>query len=531
MPERVITKQKYGPAESGTQKLRSLARLWPLLLLALALPLLLIHSADRRLAKSDEVAYAAGALQISRGDNPIYPKGELSHYRQIGKPPGGLWPMAMIFTIFDHTPLSARLPTLFADLLLLLILFYLARLLGGNDLGAALVVLLLLAQPGWLALARKIWLENLLATSFLLSFLLHIYAQKTKGKQRLIITLGMALSLSYGLWVKHAVGLAPFAAIALAELALAALSLLDPRTRRLALIWPRLLWTGVEQGVALILFAPWWISFSLERGGMAHAVGKIGAKLQAESNSKRKDGALLKALSQLEASWILYSASVAALLLLLYLLWQLYRQNKAENTAPALPMRQDLRAQLFLLLALLALLASHLIAFGVLSQKLRNWYLLPIVPIFALLLCAAIGRIYQWLRDRHYKAGLAFAALSLLALSWPIGQGLKASFAQVQKDPGPDRFAQLAARWRKQKLDKLIVDKKNWDRPGYFKPMLYFYFSPLPMQPMKMGKKCDQSLLHSGDFVLVHWTQMGCIRPRAAEDIHVTPWWRVFRIK
>jgi 4-amino-4-deoxy-L-arabinose transferase len=124
----------------------------------------------RALEKSDEALYAAGALEMARGGELVYPHQGFARYSLMGKPPGALWPSALSIAVFGRSPFAVRLPTALAGILSVFLVFLIVLKIS-ESLGAALVaVFALLSQGGWLELGRIFWLENTLSAVFLVSF-------------------------------------------------------------------------------------------------------------------------------------------------------------------------------------------------------------------------------------------------------------------------------------------------------------------------------------------------------------------------
>ncbi|MFH1807606.1 MAG: glycosyltransferase family 39 protein [Pseudomonadota bacterium] len=540
--------------------------------------------ADPTLVKSDEALYAAAALELSRGDNPLYPRGEFSHYRTLGKPPGALWPAALSLKIFGRGKAAVRLPTILAGIASTVLLALLASIIASSSLAGLLTGLLALTIGGWIELGRVIWLENTLTAVFLLALWL---ASRTRDESdprtERILQVLLGLVVGYGAWVKHMVGFASLGAVVVAELTLDPTLLVSPRR-----LWRRF---GVTIVVALAFFGLWMVPFTLDRG-VGAALHQIPAKLAADPHVPRKVDDLWQTFLRFGEPWLVVVGSLCLLALLTLALVQPASLATDEVPPPSTRWQRTARLILgapsaetrrFLLLACTALLASHLLVFGEIADKHRSWYMIPIFPLFALGPGIVLGRwlgrgerhlgllgiplvaaalcilhddakhlhwwflvalagllcaqgLHRWLLQvlpaaelvrAHGLLMLAGRGLALGAVMWMLGAGLDRSARRVWAPQPPDTFAEYAAAWEKDPIPYLIVDRQRWNVPLYYQPSVYFYFSPIEVRPYDLDPPCDTSGLASGDMVLIHHSKYDCVAPRARQLRELSQWWRM----
>ena len=158
-------------------------------------------------ATSTETRYAEMGREMMASGDWVVPT--LNGAPLLEKPPWEYWVNALSFTLFGVSDLTARLPSLFAGLLTLLVVFAIARRLAPEAEGPTsathrglLAVLALATMPGFLVqsyvISTDIWL--VLATT-LAGFSL-LESDRTGGRPRLRYTLLLHAALGVGMLVK-----------------------------------------------------------------------------------------------------------------------------------------------------------------------------------------------------------------------------------------------------------------------------------------------------------------------------------------
>ncbi|MBN2359451.1 MAG: glycosyltransferase family 39 protein [Deltaproteobacteria bacterium] len=546
--------------------------LWPLLVLVVASVFFLYRLDLRKLEKSDEALYAAAALELVNGANPLFPRGQFSDYRRMGKPPGALWPPALLIKVFGRSKVAVRLPTMLAGIAAIFLVYLIGAAIARHRAAGALAALLALTPGLWLEMARMFWLENTLTALFLAAIWIDARGRAAADPRRQLWLHGAAGALiGYAILVKHAVGLAPLGALLVAELVTNPAIAGQPR--RLARRFGPLL------GGALLVSGPWLAAFVAD-AGIGAPLAEIGKKLGPDTHGPRSANDVWKMFLTLVEPWYLL-AGLACLVALLLLI------ARRRRTGPGTPPPQPLAAMTapdpaFLVVACAALFASHLVVFCIVSDKLRGWYMLPVIPLLGLAigtvvggaalrrlprlgalafvvvlgglsasldpslpwqtsLAVALGALFLWIAVRRAVPLLlrnrprwesrvgrwlpsTLTALALVAL---LGGGLKRSAQFAWRDYPVDNFAYYAALWQRQPPARLVIDQSNWERPLYMTPSVYYYFSPLPIAPHRLDLPCDISDLPPGEHVMLHITKYQCVAPRVREVRELGPWWRL----
>jgi len=550
--------------------LRHRALLWPLAIALLASVFLLRDLGERRLQKSDEALFASAALQMTRDGGVLYPaRGEFGAYDTMGKPPGAIWVTALSISVFGRNNFAARLPTALAGVATLVLLYLFGTAISGRRVGGVIAALLLLTQGGWLTEARTLWLENSLSALFLLAVWLDAHArQATSPRSGYRWQVATGVTIGFAALVKHLVGLAPLGAIVLAEL------LVNPRI----ILRPRQLLRrfGATLASVAAVFG-WWVVVFLVDHGRADSMMHLRYKWIADRVSERKGQDVANIFTQLVEPWVL----VAGLICLLALVYALMRRGRHLAISAAAQQRA------YLVVAVAGLVLSHVVVFCVISDKLRAWYMLPVIPLLVL----AIGAVWgSWLGQRSstlrlvalatlvaatvyalpetarwytfFAIALGAGLLGLLAtqldpralqlrlpllgsaspatalrsslaivlLGVVLLGGMRESSAEAWKEQKPDLFLQYLDEWRAEPPPHIVIDAQHWARWIYMQPMVYWYWSPMEMVPHRLKVPCDISTLPPGTFVMLHHTNYQCVQPRARQTRNLTPWWRMVRL-
>lgn len=530
--------------------------LWPGIVLVVASVFFLYRYPERKLEKSDEALYAAGALELVNGQNPLYPRGEFSAYWVMGKPPGALWPSALLMAVFGPSKAAVRLPNEVAGIAAICFVFLIGSAIGRRREVGALAALFALTPKIWLEMARVIWLENMLTALFLAAVWLDARARALPASRRqLAWQCGVGALVGYAVLVKHAVGLAPLAALIVAELVCNPAIVARPREllRRF----------GPTIGGALLVCGPWLIAFMANHGVTA-PVAEIGKKLAQDPHVPRAANDVWKLFNTVVEPWYLFAGLACLMALLLHAPRRRHDEQPATQPDPT-----------FLAVACSALFASHLLVFCTISDKLRDWYMLPVIPLLGLAIGTVVGGAAARTLPRlgalalvvvvsglslALNASLAWyttAALVLGALClaiglrralprlprWPstavaltavlalLGIGLVRSGQHIWREYPVDNFAYFSAQWRQQPPAQLYIDEASWRRPIYMTPSVYFYFSPVPIVPHSVEMPCDLSDIAAGDHLMLHINKYQCVAARAAEARELGPWWRMVRLR
>jgi len=541
--------------------------LWPLLVLVVASAFFLHRFSERKLEKSDEALYAAAALELVNGANPLYPRGEFSAYWMMGKPPGALWPPALLMTLFGRSKAAVRLPTELAGIAAIFLIYLIGSAITRHRAAGALAALLALTPQLWLEMARQYWLENTLTALFLAAIWLDAKTRDLAPSRRQLWLQGAVGALiGYATLVKHAVGLAPLGAIVLAELA----------TRPQIVARPRQLLRrfGPTLAGALLVGGPWLIAL-VANAGPGAPLAEIGKKLGPDLRDPRAAGDVWKMFLTLCDPWFLF-AGLACMLALL--LWSTRRRRSEPVSAQP--------EAAFLVVACSALFASHLVVFCIVADKLRGWYMLPVIPLLGLAIGCVVGgaalrrlprlgalalvvvlvgiganldprlpwytafsialtALGLWVVSSRAAPALnrprwllptlrgraVPATVSALAVIGLLGLGLQRSAVFVWRDYPADNFALLADQWRRQPPPRLVIDEASWRRPLYMTPSVYFYFSPVPIVPHGVDLPCDISDLPAGELVMLHINKYPCVASRVGDVRELGPWWRLVTLQ
>jgi 4-amino-4-deoxy-L-arabinose transferase-like glycosyltransferase len=113
----------------------------------------------------DEALYAYWGLQIATGADPML------NYEPVDKPPLHPYTLALSFLIFGQNETAARLPSLFASVTNIAIVYALGRELFGDDRVGLLAALLLTLSPFDILFASTAFTDPLMTTSVLASLL------------------------------------------------------------------------------------------------------------------------------------------------------------------------------------------------------------------------------------------------------------------------------------------------------------------------------------------------------------------------
>jgi 4-amino-4-deoxy-L-arabinose transferase-like glycosyltransferase len=364
---------------------------WPLIV-AILLAATLIRTLpllDNRF-HPDEALYGSFARRIASGQDPLL-TGVL-----VDKPPLGFYLMAFGLLLGDasHGELGARLPSLYASLVSVALLFVLARRLYGQ-VAALVAAALLAASPLAVLFAITLFLDPLLTAAVLWAF---CAAARSRWRS-------LAVAMAIALAIKQT-------ALVFVPLALA-LSLLRLRPGTAARQVLTHLWRGVQRlAPALALSAVAIFSWDAARHPViglwrqGHADNMPGRLVRANEVTPR---ALAWAglLHYTTASTALNGLAVAGLAGLLI-------------AGARRPSRGALADGLLAGYALLYLGAYWLLAFNVWDR-----YLLPLLPVLCLLAARSwlwlAARVLGWLRPR---AGPSLARLALAGLAVLLGVSL-----------------------------------------------------------------------------------------------------------
>ncbi len=201
----------------------------------------------------DEGLYCSTTVDMLEHDTLLYPTKDGQFFSWYGKPPLVNWLQIVSTKVLGETVHGWRLPTALGLVAFITLIWASGVVLGGRAVGAIAGALALLS-PEFLAMGRRIWLEDLVAPFFAAGILAYAYAIAARTPRRRWL-----LVASAGLFL----GLAVLSKQAFALFAPAALGLVELVLRRPGWVRRALVLTLVTGAVSL-----WWFVLT------AHVVGK-----------------------------------------------------------------------------------------------------------------------------------------------------------------------------------------------------------------------------------------------------------------
>jgi 4-amino-4-deoxy-L-arabinose transferase len=360
-------------------------------IVAAAAVVFLFRLGDSALLDPDEARFARTSLEMMRGTDFVVPtfEGEA----RLVKPPLLHWIQAAAFRVLGPAEGSARLPAALATLGTLVLLGWVARTRFGAE-GALWAVAVYATMPLVVALGRIGTLDALLGVHVFAVVALDVAAPRGRRRQR-GVAMGALLGLAF--LIKGPVGVGT-----------ALLAMLAGRTAAGRNVVPDLGPALAALGAWAVVVLPWGLAF-VERIG-AYGVARL---LHDEVVDRAVTGT-----SHVHPPW--FYAPVLAIAVLPWtgiLLAGLVR---------ALARRRDPEAQtgLYAAAALLAGLAMFTLAKG----KNAN-YILPLMPIVALLVTWEIGQELSHPTRRRSGANLTVATCIALAIGLGGAAALKLEVA------------------------------------------------------------------------------------------------------
>jgi 4-amino-4-deoxy-L-arabinose transferase-like glycosyltransferase len=232
----------------------------PLVVVAVAAPIIFFRLGSASLASWDEAIYAQVAKEMLETGDWITTR--YDHMFFFDKPPLLMWAQAFLFQSFGMTELNARIPSALAGVGIVLLTYLLGARAYGKPAGV-LGVAILLSTSGFLTYARFGTTDSLLA--FFSYLAIYAYLRARAGTQRWWLLVGAALGLavmtkSGGAW------------LAMATIGLA--FLIDPEARRRASF-------GALAGAAalmMVIVAPWHV-FMFSTYGKDFFDGYVGEQI------------------------------------------------------------------------------------------------------------------------------------------------------------------------------------------------------------------------------------------------------------
>lgn len=335
--------------------MRGLAASGVLLLVAAAFRLPLL---TQNRFHPDEALYASFGLRIASGQDPWLSTA------LVDKPPLGLYLTAAAFAVFGRSEFAARIPSFFAGLLSIALVYRLARRLYASRMTAGMAAVLLSLSPLAISFSGTLFLDTLLAPAVLWG----LWAASAR-RPRLA---GLAFGIAF---------LVKQSALLFLPLGLALLALHDTVPPAPASRWRHLLTTtAIVTGFVLAALA-WDFARSADIGFWHQGyIDNMPDRLIRSGEMLPRLRAWTGLVHSLTDS---YAVGVMALAGLALLIWRPTRHE---------PWRRSLHALIDL--TLIGFAFVYLAIYWLLAFNLWDRYLVPLAPLACLLAARAIQSIW-----------------------------------------------------------------------------------------------------------------------------------------